>query len=336
MTYQIDGQTVVGFDPIVIKGDKGDPGPQGPSGPQGPAGPQGPSGTGAVTSVNAHTGVVTLTAADVGAAATANNLSDLSSAATARTNLGLGSAATQNTSAFDAAGAATTAQNASLQKTSNLSDLNNAATARTNLGLGTAATQNSTAFDAAGAAATAQTAAQAYADANKIPLPSPAAGPGQLFGTDGSGNVAALDNLLAYAEDLSNVATVLNTGGAESDVIGVAITVPATPRFVSLRFNAAVQITAAGAGAIYCAVYETTSGASVALNSMSITGGFTTGTGSQFPTFGAGEIPLGPIASPRTFKLAGVLSRDASSTLAASFRSGASGAPFSWLKAVAE
>lgn len=71
----------------------------------------------------------------------ASNLSDLNNAGTARTNLGLGTAATQATTAFDAAGAAATAQAASLQKTSNLSDLANAGTARTNLGLGTAATQ---------------------------------------------------------------------------------------------------------------------------------------------------------------------------------------------------
>lgn len=72
----------------------------------------------------------------------ANNLSDLASVATARTNLGLGSAATTNSSAYDAAGAAATAQAASLQKASNLSDLVSAATARTNLGLGTAAVTN--------------------------------------------------------------------------------------------------------------------------------------------------------------------------------------------------
>lgn len=74
-----------------------------------------------------------------GAAQKASNLSDLSSTATARTNLGLGSAATQASTAFDAAGAATTAQSAAIaasaQRASNLSDLANVGTARTNLAL---------------------------------------------------------------------------------------------------------------------------------------------------------------------------------------------------------
>ena len=49
-------------------------------------------------------------AAEAGALQKASNLSDLDGASTARTNLGLGSAATQSSSAFDAAGAAATAQ----------------------------------------------------------------------------------------------------------------------------------------------------------------------------------------------------------------------------------
>ena len=71
-----------------------------------------------------------------------NNLSDLPSVSTARANLGLGTAATQASSAFDAAGSASTAQAASLQKSQNLADLASVSTARTNLQLGTAALAN--------------------------------------------------------------------------------------------------------------------------------------------------------------------------------------------------
>lgn len=82
-----------------------------------------------VTSVNGQVGPVTITAAGIGAAQTANNLSDLASASAARGNLGLGTAAIQNVTYF-------------LQAANNLSDLASAPTARSNLGLGTMATQS--------------------------------------------------------------------------------------------------------------------------------------------------------------------------------------------------
>ncbi|QOR55827.1 MAG: hypothetical protein YHS30scaffold324_59 [Catenulispora phage 69_17] len=53
-------------------------------------------GGGAVSSVNTHVGAVVLTAADVGALATAQNLADLPAPATARTSLGLGNSATRS------------------------------------------------------------------------------------------------------------------------------------------------------------------------------------------------------------------------------------------------
>lgn len=90
----------------------------------------------------------------------ASNLDDLSNAATARTNLGLGTAAEQDSSAFDAVGAATAALNAAIAAAQalvdDLSGVSNQSQARTNLGLGTAATQPIGAFDATGAAAAAQ------------------------------------------------------------------------------------------------------------------------------------------------------------------------------------
>ena len=72
-----------------------------------------PSGTPSAGQVPVATGSGQASAwgpADAGGLLAANNLSDLNSAPAARTNLGLGTAATQASSAFDAAGAAVTAQ----------------------------------------------------------------------------------------------------------------------------------------------------------------------------------------------------------------------------------
>jgi hypothetical protein len=97
-------------------------------------------------------------------------LIDDADAAAQRTTLGLGSAATQASTAFDATGAAATAQSAAIaascQRASNLSDVASASTARTNLGLGTLATANYPSLTTAEAFATATTSVSAatYAD----------------------------------------------------------------------------------------------------------------------------------------------------------------------------
>lgn len=151
-------------------------------------------GGGAVSSVNGKTGAVVLAAADVGAQPSDSDLTAiaalsttsygraflaLADAAAGRTALGLGTAATTAASAYDVAGAATTAEtNAKAASQPLDSDLTSiaalstttfgrslltmaaAANARTALELGTAATQASGAFDAAGAASAAQAASQ--------------------------------------------------------------------------------------------------------------------------------------------------------------------------------
>ncbi|MEZ0089944.1 hypothetical protein [Streptacidiphilus sp. EB129] len=91
---------------------------QGGTGGNSQASAQTALGLGSAAVANIGTGAGTVAAGNdsriTGAAQTANNLSDLQSASISRTNLGLGSAATQSSSAFDASGAATTAEAAAI------------------------------------------------------------------------------------------------------------------------------------------------------------------------------------------------------------------------------
>ncbi|MEU6635700.1 hypothetical protein [Streptomyces rochei] len=95
-----------------------------------------------VTSVNGEVGAVVLSASDVGALGTTQNLSDLTDPASARTHLGLSAAATASfgTGPGDIAAGDDSRINGALQSSGNLSDLTDRGTARTNLGLGPAAT----------------------------------------------------------------------------------------------------------------------------------------------------------------------------------------------------
>jgi hypothetical protein len=133
-------------------------------------------------------GPYTLGGGSVGALLAANNLDDVDNVAAARTSLGLGSAATQAASAFDAAGAAATAQaNAETYTVSQIaaevtrangaydaagaaSAAQGAAETYTGTQLAAEVTRANAAYDAAGAAAAAQAAAESAAAAAYLPL----------------------------------------------------------------------------------------------------------------------------------------------------------------------
>lgn len=151
-------------------------GPQGSQGIQGIQGIQGPAGNPTGPNAIDNTMLVDMVTATIKGrvAAGTGDPQDLT-VAQVQTLLGLGSAAYTASTAYDAAGAAATAQAnaiaasqpldadltaiAALTTTSFGRDFNtmaDAAASRTKLALGTAATQPSTAFEVAGAAATAQ------------------------------------------------------------------------------------------------------------------------------------------------------------------------------------
>lgn len=142
---------------------------------------------------------------------------------------------------------------------------------------------------------------------------------------------------LAYAEDATNTNYVIPTTALSPVVVTPVISVPATPDGnVVLKAGAALQVTAAGAGSLGLGIYETTSGALVAIYAATVTGGFLAGGGSQYPTPPPVEFELGPTTTERQFVLCGLMIRDTSSALAAVVRASATRNPCPWIKAVVE
>lgn len=121
------------------------------------------------------------------------------------------------------------------------------------------------------------------------------------------------DHELAYAENTTGTATPVSGFGVYSQVPGVAVVVPPTPRPVWLEWNGDYVLSGAQAGVVYLSVLEIPagggSGTQIATSQKSVTAAQN---GAYSATVGdvPGKFRLGPTTVTRTFALSGVLLYD--------------------------
>jgi hypothetical protein len=156
---------------------------------------------------------------------------------------------------------------------------------------------------------------------NSVPLPSQPGAAGQLYGTDGAGNTLTLDNEIAYAEYADGLSYAL-TSGVVAYFGCLAISVPVTPRSVTIEYQGYIKVTTAGAGEISCLLYETTGGTLTLLDSSYIGGTFPAGTYSTAQQIPAKKKNIGPTTTERQFAVAGFFLKDSGSALACSMFTG--------------
>lgn len=136
-------------------------------------------------------------------------------------------------------------------------------------------------------------------------------GAGTLYADTAAGVWTPLNpGEIAYAANITGTVTT-SANGSIVDIPGCAITIPATKRPVWLKMHAIVQQSAAGQGNASLYLYETTSGATLVTNFVEPLANLTSG-GRYLDI--SGEYRLGPVTSPRSFKISIVTIVAASTT----------------------
>lgn len=140
----------------------------------------------------------------------------------------------------------------------------------------------------------------------------------------------------AIAIDELNTATTL-TVGSQTSFAGLMVSVPPGDQFVEIMWQAYVNITAGGAGAISIGCVETTTGVAVDRGASYRGQTYAVGIYTVLHTF-TGSVPLDPSEEWRHFRLTGGVYRDAGSSLAAQLSASNPGGGTldrrTWIKAV--